>query len=354
MAKWDKECLRLFEEGSSYNEIAKTMGLSWKQVNHALTRARKKQGRQKTIDPVKATLAMMQKGKYTKEDICNRINKSPKHVDRIIQNFINEGYRIEQDGGIFYLSKEAVQEDKIHKHHWNSNLIKVGIVSDVHLNSKWQQLTHLNAIYDLFVAEGITNVYNAGDITAGENMFKGQNYEVFNHGADAQTDYVIEKYPKREGITTHFITGNHDLSFFKSAGVDIGVRIGQREDMNYLGQLGAYIEVAPGVDMYLLHPDGGVPYAVSYKPQKIISSFTGGRKPKILIIGHYHQSEYLFDRNVHCLQAGCFEGQTKYLMRKALMPKIGGWIAEFNVHNGTVNSFTPRYIPFFKEIKEDY
>ena len=41
MAKWDKECLRLFEGGSSYNEIAKTMGLSWKQVNHALTRARK-------------------------------------------------------------------------------------------------------------------------------------------------------------------------------------------------------------------------------------------------------------------------------------------------------------------------
>ena len=41
MAKWDKECLRLFEEGNSYNEIAKTMGLSWKQVNHALDRARK-------------------------------------------------------------------------------------------------------------------------------------------------------------------------------------------------------------------------------------------------------------------------------------------------------------------------
>src|SRR5690554_4145086 len=188
MAKWDNKCLRLFEEGNSYNEIAKTMGLSWKQVNHALDRARKKQGKQKTIDPIKATFAMIQKGKYTKEDICNRINKSPKHVDGIIQNFIKEGYRIEQDGGIFSLSKEAVQEDKIHKHHWNSNIIKVGIVSDVHLNSKWQQLTHLNAIYDLFVEEGITNVYNAGDMVAGENMFKGQNYEVFNHGADAQAD----------------------------------------------------------------------------------------------------------------------------------------------------------------------
>lgn len=44
MAGWDKECLRLYEEeGKTYNEIAKIMGLSWKQVNHALTRARKTQ-----------------------------------------------------------------------------------------------------------------------------------------------------------------------------------------------------------------------------------------------------------------------------------------------------------------------
>ena len=355
MAEWDHECLKLYEEGMTYQEIANKMGLSWKQVNHAIDRARKARGTPRNIDYKKTVFSMIEKGKYTKDDICNRIDKGPKFVDSIIDAYKRQGYRIEVNDDIFYLRKEFTQEDRVHKHHWNSNMVKIGVVSDVHLNSKCQQFTHLCSIYDLFEQEGITDVYNAGDLIDGEGMYKGHNYEIFNHGADAQAGYVIKNYPSRKGIITHFITGNHDLSYFKTAGIDIGVRIAEaRKDMDYLGQLGAYVEVAPDVNMYLLHPDGAVPYAVSYKPQKIISSFMGGRKPKILIIGHYHQAEYIFDRNVHCIQASCFQGQTKYLMRKALMPKIGGWILEFNVHDGTVNNFTPRYIPFFKELKEDY
>jgi len=96
-----------------------------------------------------------------------------------------------------------------------SRTYKFGVVSDTHLNSKEQQLTHLNRMYDLFAAEGVSDVYHAGDITAGEGMFTGQVYEIFNVGFDNQADYVIKHYPKREGITTHFITGNHDLSYYK-------------------------------------------------------------------------------------------------------------------------------------------
>ena len=95
-----------------------------------------------------------------------------------------------------------------------SRTYKFGVVSDTHLNSKEQQLTHLNRMYDLFAAEGVSDVYHAGDITAGEGMFTGQVYEIFNVGFDNQADYVIKHYPKREGITTHFITGNHDLSYY--------------------------------------------------------------------------------------------------------------------------------------------
>lgn len=41
MAEHDLRALELFEQGKNYNEIADILGIGWKQVNHALTRARK-------------------------------------------------------------------------------------------------------------------------------------------------------------------------------------------------------------------------------------------------------------------------------------------------------------------------
>lgn len=246
-------------------------------------------------------------------------------------------------------------EDKIYDF-TKSQTYKFGVVSDTHLNSREQQLTHLNRLYDLFVAEGVSDVYHAGDITAGEGMFRGQVYEIFNVGFDNQADYIIKKYPQRRGITTHFITGNHDLSYYKSRGVDIGEKIAlKRPDMNYLGKWAAWVKLGENTTMYILHPDSGPAYAVSYKPQKIAAGFMGGEKPNIMILGHWHQIEYLFERNIHILQAGCFEGQTPYLKRKGIMPKIGGWIIEIHIdRKGTVSRFKSELVSFFEPLKDDY
>ena len=133
-------------------------------------------------------------------------------------------------------------EDKMYDF-TGSRLYRFGVVSDTHLNSREQQLTHLNRMYDLFAAEGVSDVYHAGDITAGECMFTGQIYEIFNVGFDNQANYIIKKYPQRRGITTHFITGNHDLSYYKSRGVDIGEKIAlKRPDLNYLGKWAAWVK----------------------------------------------------------------------------------------------------------------
>lgn len=237
-----------------------------------------------------------------------------------------------------------------------SRTYKFGVISDTHLNSREQQLTHLNRLYDIFAAEGVSDVYHAGDITAGEGMYSGQIYEIFNVGFDNQTDYIIEKYPSRRGITTHFITGNHDLSYYKSRGVDPGEKISlKRPDLHYLGKWAAWVKIGENTKMYLLHPDSGQAYAVSYKPQKIAAGFIGGDKPNIMLLGHWHQSEYLFERNIHILQCGCFEGQTPFLKRKGIMPKIGGWIVEVHIgKDGTVERFKSEFVPFFIARKNDY
>ena len=90
----------------------------------------------------------------------------------------------------------------------NERIIKFGIVSDTHINSKWTQLTHLNDFYQRAKDEGVTNIYNAGDIDEGEQMRPGHQYECYTQGADDHVDEILRVYPQINGITTHFITGN--------------------------------------------------------------------------------------------------------------------------------------------------
>jgi hypothetical protein len=50
------------------------------------------------------------------------------------------------------------------------------------------------------------------------------------------------------------------------------------------------------------------------------------------------------------LNAGSFEGQTKFILRKGINPVIGGWIVNIRLaddaHNSVV-SIQPSFIPFF-------
>ena len=86
-------------------------------------------------------------------------------------------------------------------------------------------------------------------------------------------DDVIKNYPSRPGITTHFITGNHDASIYKQVGYDIGQAIArERPDMNYLGRDCAVINITPNCTLELRHPWDGTAYALSYKVQKMIEA----------------------------------------------------------------------------------
>ena len=197
---------------------------------------------------------------------------------------------------------------------------------------------------------GIKSVLHAGDVVAGFGIYAGQENEVHTFGADAQAEYVVKNYPKIKGITTYFITGNHDLSFHKRSGVDIGQIITtKRPDMIYLGQYQGDVFL-DGVRIRLIHPDGGGAYAISYKLQKIAEQIRSGDKPHILISGHAHTSMYFWYRNIHCLMAGCFEGQTTFLLRKGINPAIGGWIMEMRAAKDkkkSVVAIKPSWIPFF-------
>ena len=249
------------------------------------------------------------------------------------------------------------QEPEYFRTRWDGDrTIKFAVMGDTQFGSKYAQITYLHDFYDLCVREGITDVYHTGDVTDGLKMRTGHEYELYEVSADEMRDDVVKNYPKRDGITTHFITGNHDASIYKQVGYDMGMAIAMlRPDMKYLGRDCAVINLTPNCTLELRHPWDGTAYALSYKMQKMIEAMESDSKPSILAVGHYHKAEYLFYRNVHALQTACFQGQTPFTRGKGISVHIGGWIVTLSVNEeGTITRFSPEFIPYYKSIKDDY
>lgn len=249
------------------------------------------------------------------------------------------------------------QEPNVTESFWDgSTHIRFGLMGDTQIGSKYTQLTYLHNFYNIVKEAGITDVYHTGDITDGLKMRVGHEYELYEVSADEMRDDVVKNYPKIEGITTHFITGNHDASIYKQVGYDIGQAIANnRPDMKYLGRDCAVVKLTPNCTLELRHPWDGTAYALSYKPQKMIEAMEADSKPNILAIGHYHKAEYLFYRNVHCFQTGCFQSQTPFTRGKGISVHLGGWLVDALVdENGTIRTLSSTYIPYYHSIKEDY
>lgn len=239
-----------------------------------------------------------------------------------------------REGTVFDYSK---QFDKTHLH--------FGVVSDTHLSSKQERLDALERLYDTFEQEGVTQVFHAGDLTDGYGVYRGQEFELKQLGQAEQIAYAIANYPHRKGITTSFISGNHDLRQYERGGVDPGVPIAdKRKDMRYLGPMTAKVKFPSGIEMELLHPDGGVAYALSYKAQRAINNLTPDNMPDILVYGHYHTSFYMCYRGIHFLQVPCTKGQGLWEKRLGINPTIGGWLVDATIMGRHIERFKPELI----------
>jgi len=311
---------------------------------------------------------LLKKTNYTPKQLSSELGLSVKEINSLVKDMIGCGVPIEKikHGRTFYyhLKRHGEINEAVYKERISLNLgdgyIHFGLIADTHLCSKKEDLDSLNAYYDEVARRGIKVVYHCGDISDGQDVYRGQLSELKVWGVAKQAEYIIKNYPKRKGVVTKFITGNHDLRAMEKQGVDIGAlivngvqdpdtleHIPGRKDMVYLGQMYARVEVAKGVYLDLVHADGGMSYAVSYKAQKYIDALEGGSKPNLLGRGHLHQAMYFDHRNIHVFEAGCFQRQTIFLKRKGITPKIGGWIIHAKIEKGSVVRVIPEYIKFY-------
>jgi predicted phosphodiesterase len=241
------------------------------------------------------------------------------------------------------------------KEYFDGKRLTFGVVSDPHYLSKHQQLTYFQDAYKVMKKQGCSFILNTGDVTEGNgNHYPGQKQEIFKNMYSDQRSYLIANYPS--DLPTYMISGDHDLDWWKGGGEDIIADFArERADISYLGQHASFLNVG-GISFYLLHPMGGLPgRGHSAKAVNITSSFQGGTKPQVLLIGHYHQASYHFIRNIHTLFCPCFQSQTSYLIRKALAPDIGFWIVNLTVaSDGSITRFQPEIFIYYVPLVNDY
>ena len=282
-------------------------------------------------------------------------------TDELRQELSSRGYKVER------LGREDVDNRfDIPDGMFDGDEVRFAVLSCTQIGSKYQQITHLNRFYHYCQEEyGIKLFLHCGDMLDGERVYRGHVYELFLHGADAQIDYACNNYPEaRNGAKTMVITGNHDESFIKNAGINPVRRISeQRDDIEYVGITGAYPRINhPSIGskrLYIHHGEGGCSYARSYKLQKYIEQFSPEQKPDTYFCGHFHVSCYLPDyRNVDGFLVPCFQAQTPYLKRKQLMPIIGGYIVIMKINDygreGNKVELDFKKNTFYKPIDHDY
>ncbi len=228
---------------------------------------------------------------------------------------------------------------------------RVGIVSDTHSGSKFQQLTYLHEHIAYMKKRKVQAILHCGDVTDGSiQMHPGFAYETFLQGADAQAAYVVEHFPN-VGIPWFFIGGNHDASHWKSGGVDVVKAIcGARDDFTYLSpddipSLGEKVAARHSVgyvrfgdvEIQMCHPHLGSTRQRSYRMELWVENLPRPR-PNLVAMGNMHKCLCMDTQNVFGLILPSFQAQTGWMASKSLSSYVGSCIVEFG---GTTKGLSP-------------
>ena len=195
-----------------------------------------------------------------------------------------------------------------------------------------------------------------GDITEGMSGREGHIYELSHLGVSNQINYAVEQL-SQIGVPIYAITATNSHDGWSSSkgnqGFEVGPELERRiKNFNFLGYDEADLELDNGLKLKLTHPGDGTAYAVSYKLQKYINALAGGKKPDILLQGHYHKAMYMFYRNIHAFDSGTLCEQTIFMKKKQTPAMLGYWIIEAVVDkkNGGVDKIKPEFVPFYENV----
>lgn len=297
------------------------------------------------------------------DEVSSSLGISSLELGGLIEQLLLKGYDIsikEKDGKMFiYKKKNKTSTKSIKPEIDDLTRVRQVWISDTHLCNEKQQLHLINEVYEEAKNRNIDTVIHFGDITDGDYLNRPEHrYELFRLGAAKQLDYVVNYYPYVEGITTYFITGNHDATHNKNGGIDIGRMIEKcRPDMKFMGSEYAILRPKESSKTTIqgYHPGGGCASGLSYRDQKYIDKMEPGTKPNVLVTGHVHQSHFMSYRNVLAILVPCLTAKTPFATRQGLENTMGAYFVDMYVNkNGEVEMFAFEEKRFTeKDIKKD-
>lgn len=245
---------------------------------------------------------------------------------------------------------KPIKENGIYQIPNNLEHIKLLMISDTHLASKYDRLDILRYLYQEAEDKGVNYILHSGDVTEGRSNREDQIYSLRESSYTGQRDYVIDKYPE-SNIPTYMISGNHDLWWVKRAGADIVKDIcDHREDLHYLGSDCEDLKIGK-LRIRLYHGAKGQAYALSYKNQKYLESIPIEERPHILQTGHIHKSFYMKQGKTHCFQTSCLQDLTPYERSMGFNnDKSCWWLDAYMDNKGNPVKLTPELETFGKKL----
>ena len=284
------------------------------------------------------------------EDLCDKLNKSPAAVRNLLARSDDSGIglKIGQDhiqlSGVEQI--RTVQDTRILPTRGKRQ--QVGVISDLHLGSKYCLRTQLKDCVHYIYSLGIRDILCPGDWLDG--CYRHGVFELSHTGLEDQTQDLAETLPRLKGLKYHGITGNHDETFSALTGVDVGRYIHSvRPDILFYGRCGAFIKIK-GIVAELWHPLKGMGYAKTYQLQNHIRDYGAGEKPDLLLAGHWHQSAEVESRGVFARACPTFQGcGSTFSHRLGGQAALGGQIISWDVTaSGLVRNFSAERRRYFE------
>lgn len=289
------------------------------------------------------------------EDLCNKLDKSPAKVKEIVERAKNAGVDLQIGNQHISLTPKEQIRTVIDTRILPTKTEKqyVGVISDLHLGSKYCMREQLIDCVNSFYKRGIREILIPGDLLDG--CYKHGAFELSHVGIEDQSQDLFETLPMLKGLTYHAITGNHDETFTDLTGVNVGnyiigyFRDRGRNDIRFYGRCRAFIQMH-GVVIEMWHPLQKMGYALSYPIQNHIKDYAPGEKPHIALIGHWHKFVFLNFRATYGIACPTFQASgSAFSKRLGGHPVIGGLILSWEIAGeDLIRSFSVEHREYFE------
>ena len=145
--------------------------------------------------------------KKTLKEICEELELKDYEVIGLVELMKQDGELLDYVNGEVIKLKKPIQNNDIYELPNNMEHLKLLLISDTHLCSKYDRLDILNYLYDKAEDRGVKYILHSGDFTDGRSNRPEHIYELKETSYEGQVDYCVDKYPTFSG-KTYVISGN--------------------------------------------------------------------------------------------------------------------------------------------------